>query len=551
MQNGDNNSPTKNCGQWYNVNMALPINIKELLSGNTVEWERLEFKEGWNPLEVMQTICAFANDINNWGGGYIVIGVKDENGVPVLPPTGLRINQIDKIQKELIGLCNKILPNYYPITEVTEINESTVLIIWAPAGDVRPYKAPTSLEKNVPKDYKYFVRHGSTTKRADAREEKDLIITSAHTPYDDRVRQENEITDLKLPLIQNHLAEIGSALLPQSSSMPFDELCRRMNIAAGPDEFFKPKNIGLLLFNDDPTKFFPCARIDLVRYRDDVGDDFKEKTFSGPIQHQLQDVLVHIKNTVIAERVRKIPGEASASRVFNYPFEAIEEALANTVYHRSYEDDSPIEIREWPDRIEIVSYPGPLPPLNKEKLRAGKIVARKYRNRRVGDFLKELHLTEGKGTGILKIKRAMQLNGSPEPMFDTDDELSYFLVELPIHPDWHEVQDEVQVGAQVNRGDDGYEVQVGAQVNRGKGVYRRAQVEYQILRYCKRPKKRREVLASLDLYNNQSNFNRFMKPLIIEGYLAPTVPDKPNSKNQQYKTTASGQARLLSLERVQ
>ena len=514
--------------------MALPININELLTGTTVEWERLEFKAGWNPLDVVQSICAFANDINNWGGGYIIVGVSEKDGIPVLPPVGLKSTQLDKIQKELVSLCNQILPNYYPITEVAEIGGKNILIIWVPAGDVRPYKAPTSLSS--PKNHAYFVRHGSITKKANHQQERDLINTSAHVPYDDRIRQTSEITDLRLPLIQAHLASIGSDLLSQSSSMPFADLCRRMNIAAGPDEFFKSKNIGLLMFNENPTQFFPCAQIDLVHYRDDVGDDFKEKTFSGPIQQQLQDALVYIKNTIITERVRKIPGEASASRVFNYPFGAIEEALANTVYHRSYEDDSPIEVRVWLDRIEIISYPGPLPPLNKEKLRAGRIVARKYRNRRVGDFLKELRLTEGKGTGILKIKRAMKLNGSPDPIFDTDDELSYFLVELPIHPDW---RDEVQVGAQVR-----------AQVNRGEGAYEAqvgAQVEQKILRYCGRPKKRREVLAHLDLYNNQSNYNRFMRPLITKGYLALTVPDKPNSKNQQYKTTSSGRAYVLSL----
>lgn len=326
--------------------------------------------------------------------------------------------------------------------------------------------------------------------------------------------------------------------------MPFADLCRRMNTAAGPDEFFKPKNIGLLMFNEDPAQFFPCARIDFVRYRDDVGDDFKEKTFSGPIQQQLQDALVYIKNTVIAERVRKIPGQASASRIFNYPFGAIEEALANTVYHRSYEDDSPIEIRVWLDRIEMISYPGPLPPLNKEKLRAGRIVARKYRNRRVGDFLKELRLTEGKGTGILKIKRSMKLNGSPEPIFDTDDELSYFLVELPIHPDWRdEVQDKVQVEVQVNRGDSAYEVQDKVQVERSV-----VQVERVILSYCYRPQKRRDILSRIGLLSNQSNYKRHIYPLIQLGYLALTVPEKPNSKNQQYKTTPTGQAYLLSLE---
>jgi predicted HTH transcriptional regulator len=52
--------------------MSLPININELINGQTVETERIEFKEGWNPEAILHTICAFANDIYNWGGGYII-----------------------------------------------------------------------------------------------------------------------------------------------------------------------------------------------------------------------------------------------------------------------------------------------------------------------------------------------------------------------------------------------------------------------------------------------------------------------------------------------
>jgi hypothetical protein len=51
--------------------MPLPINIDDLLHGRSVEWERLEFKRGWNPLDVLHTACAFANDFHNLGGGYI------------------------------------------------------------------------------------------------------------------------------------------------------------------------------------------------------------------------------------------------------------------------------------------------------------------------------------------------------------------------------------------------------------------------------------------------------------------------------------------------
>lgn len=63
--------------------MNLPINVDAILSGGAVEWERLEFKEGWNPEAILHTMCAFANDFHNLGGGYIFVGVKAEDGRPV------------------------------------------------------------------------------------------------------------------------------------------------------------------------------------------------------------------------------------------------------------------------------------------------------------------------------------------------------------------------------------------------------------------------------------------------------------------------------------
>ncbi len=66
----------------------------------SIEWERLEVKAGWNPESVMHTICAFANDINNWGGGYIIIGISEKNGRAELPPIGIEPDKIDAIQKK-------------------------------------------------------------------------------------------------------------------------------------------------------------------------------------------------------------------------------------------------------------------------------------------------------------------------------------------------------------------------------------------------------------------------------------------------------------------
>lgn len=510
--------------------MALPININELISGRTVEWERIEFKEGWNPLDVIQTICAFANDFNNWGGGYIIIGIKEKNGLPVLPPKGIKIGEFDKIQKEMVDLCHQLRPEYFPIAEPVEFKKKQILVIWVPGGQVRPYKAPDSLGKGM-KGYSYYIRHFSSTKKATDQESRDLVRMSAQVPYDDQVNQNAEITDLSLTLIQNHLATIGSDLHSQVTEMPFPELCRKMNIVSGPDESLKPKNIGLMIFNTNPTKYFPCARIDVIQFKDDEGDSFSEKYFEGPIQQQLQDALLYIKNNIVAEKVVKVKGRAESIRTFNYPFEAIEEAIANTVYHRSYEDDSPIEIRIFPSYIEMISYPGPLPPLTREKLLSGEnIVARKYRNRRIGDFLKELRLTEGRGTGIPKIRKSMQKNGSPDPVFDTDEQLSYFSVKLKIHPSWR-VQDKGQDKGQV-------EGQVAEQLERA------------ILEYCLRPKKKKEILGMLGLANKHESFVRRTKRLFNNGFLESTIPEKLSSSNQQYRTTRKGEIFLRQEEEI-
>ena len=71
--------------------MSLPINIEDLLNKRKVESNRIEFKGGWNPSSVYRSICAFANDIDNIGGGYILIGVSEENGVAKRPVNGIPV----------------------------------------------------------------------------------------------------------------------------------------------------------------------------------------------------------------------------------------------------------------------------------------------------------------------------------------------------------------------------------------------------------------------------------------------------------------------------
>ena len=117
--------------------MALPISIERLLDGHTVEGHRVEFKEGWNPDPIYRSICAFANDISNEGGGYIVIGVEEEDGLPIRPVKGVPLEQIEPLGKEMITFNNLIRPVYHPRTSTEVIDGKTVFVIWCPAGQDR------------------------------------------------------------------------------------------------------------------------------------------------------------------------------------------------------------------------------------------------------------------------------------------------------------------------------------------------------------------------------------------------------------------------------
>ena len=85
----------------------------------------------------------------------------------------------------------------------------------------------------------------------------------------------------------------------------------------------------------------------------------------------------------------------------NYPYQAFEEAVVNALYHRDYMEREPVEITIEPTHVDILSYAGPDRSISAEAIKAAKkLKARRYRNRRLGDFLKELGLTEGRATGI-------------------------------------------------------------------------------------------------------------------------------------------------------
>lgn len=418
------------------VTSKLPINLEDLLRQRTVERDRIEYKAGWNPDATIRTLCAFANDFENLGGGYVIIGQDcNADGQPIFPPVGVPDKQLDKIQRELLGYCNLIQPPQFPMLSIENFAGKNLIVLWVPGGQNRPYKAPKEVTARH-RTYHYYIRRYSSTVEAKGADERELLSLTATIPFDDRICHKASVEDLRLPLIQAYLKEVRSELYQKAGKMPLLQLARQMNLVEGGDEFVKPRNAGILFFNESPEKFLPGTQIDVVIFpKGPAGPELIEKILRGPVHEQVRAALRYIQNNVLREKVVKHPDRAEATRFFNYPLAAIEEALVNAVYHRGYDQREPVEVRVNPEGIDIVSYPGPDPSIRIEALASDKIMARRYRNRRIGEFLKELELTEGRCTGIPIIRAAMANNGSPPPSFSTDEGRTYFATELPVHPE--------------------------------------------------------------------------------------------------------------------
>jgi len=493
--------------------MALPINITDLIYGRKVENERMEYKKGFNPLEVMQSMCAFANDINNWGGGYIILGVNAIDGVPQFPVEGIPKTEQDGIYNKILGLSNLIEPNYHPIVDTAEIDGKDVVIVWAAGGDLRPYKCPVEYGKNAVKAY--YVRYGSSTVKARAVDEKNLFALCNKIPFDDRPNQNADIdSDLNPQLIKAYLKTVGSDLHKQSQSMTIKQVADRMRLTGGYRENPKPLNVGLMFFNDDPEQFFRYARIEVVDKPNPTGQGMTEKIFTGSLDRQLRDALLYIKNYVLKEKVYKVADKAEATRIFNYPYSAVEEILVNAVYHKGYDVSEPIVVTITPEKMQIKSCPGPDISISDKQIREYNMIADRYRNRRIGDFLKELEFVEGRNTGIPTALESLKNNGSGLPIFETNAERTYFTATIPVHAEFLANAATETAGKRRSRA----ETRESILTQLKSGIFTAT-----------------ELLTAMGYAKMTVAVSAVLKELIAENRISYTDPERPTSPNQKYK----------------
>ena len=423
--------------------MELEINIEDLLNKRRVESERIEFKAGWNPDEVYHSVCAFANDFDNVGGGYIVIGVEEKNGVAVRPVKGLEEQELDKIQKEILGYNNTLIPAYFPKVIIEEVDKKSILILWVATGIQRPYKAPEHVTSKKGKKHYYYIRYASSSVRANFEQERELVNMTNYAPFDTRPNFEATEDDISVALLRDHLVETKSKLSKQVIDRGTMAILNDMQLLVGPFEQQYISNVALMMFCEHLDKFFPYTQVEIVRFPEGSiknPNNFKEfPVIKGSVPMMIKRTMQTLQDLVIEEMVTKVNYQMEAIRRFNYPYQALEEAVVNAFYHRDYLSGQAIIIEIEPELIRIISFPGIDRSIPKRVIEEGeRFSSRYYRNKRLGEFLKELDLSEGKSTGIPTIQEELRNNGSPKAKFYTDDDRRAVTVEIPIHPDFLE-----------------------------------------------------------------------------------------------------------------
>jgi len=422
------------------MSSCLPINIDDLLHNRGVETERVEFKAAWDSrtagVQTIKTICAYANDLHNLNGGYIVIGVAEKEGRAVLPAAGLTAKTLEDAQKWIRGHCKRIDPPCQPVFFPETVDDRLILVIWMPASDSRPHRGPTGEKGQQPR---YWVRMGCETVDAETRGGliTSLLAQTARVPWDDRAGPPDAaLEDIRENKVREYLHDVGSSLAEEGDPR---EIYRRLRIIRRQNGHEIPKNIALLFFAHDPASWFRGAKIEVVHFAaGETGDVQEERVFSGSLPDQIRGCLNHLEN-LSAYHLQKQQKASQVRGWVSYPLPALRETLVNAVYHRGYggNQPEPIKIYLYPDRIEIISYPGPAHGIRLEHLaEGGRVPPVPARNRRIGELLKDLRLAEGRLTGIPKVFQSMSQNGSPSPTFDFDEGRSYFRATLPAHPEY-------------------------------------------------------------------------------------------------------------------
>jgi ATP-dependent DNA helicase RecG len=383
------------------------MDVSKLLAER--EGQKLEFKESFGR-EALETIGAFANA----EGGQLLIGVDDNGQV-----TGITIGR-NTLEEWAQKMQFKIQPRCLPSLNSQVHKGRTIVVIGVERTDT-----PVSV------DGRFMKRVGPSNQLMSTEEIRERFFRSREFSWDSGEEETATIADLdeeKLMAFVKALRKVGRRPVPADDDLA-SVLGKLKMIENG-----KPVRAAILLFGKNAQRFYPSAYIKAGRFKSEtlIVDD---KRFEGTLFEQIEDAMSWFKERLETRFVIGKPrkgseespgGLARREDVWEYPLEALREAVVNAICHRKYWSGATTTIRLYDDRVAVWN-PGSLPAelTPEDLLRAHES---RPQNRLIAEAFFNVSVIEQWGSGTLRIAGALEAQGLLPPQFDVSSSLDTFKV---------------------------------------------------------------------------------------------------------------------------
>lgn len=377
---------------------------------NDTESDRVERKESFKgdvSKKARQAVCAFANDLPGHDKpGVLFIGVTDDGS-----PSNFEITDQLLLSLADMKTDGNILPLPVLSVEKRTLKGAPIAVVTVLPSDMPPIKY----------EGRIWIRTGP--RRAIANEQEERVLNERrrykNLPFDIYPVPIAKLSDLSRLIFENeYLPQAFAPDVLEANGRSYHERLASCRMIVSPADT-TPTVVGLIALGKSPQDFLPGAyiqflRIDGTELADPVIDE--EKIGGG-----IADMLRRTEEKLRAHNRTAVDITSNATHTVStpYPQAALQQILYNAVLHRTYEStNAPIRVYWFNDRIEIGSPGGPYGNVTTENFGSPGITD--YRNPNIADVLRTFGFIQAFGRGIATARRAMELNGNPPPIFETN-----------------------------------------------------------------------------------------------------------------------------------
>ncbi len=427
-------------------------------------------------------IIAFANA----DGGLLAIGIEDNGDITGIDNFTANVNEIMRASYDF---C---IPSIFIEKEVVDCidnkgNPNHILLI----------RVPQSPDMHVNHRDEAFLRVGDKSKKLTFEERMELMYSKGIRFYEDEPVYRSTLDDIDMDFVAAYCKKIGYGKSPEEYIKQNKDYC--INIA-GRQEM---SVAAILMFGKNPQRFFPRSRVRFIRYEGidaKVGAQMnviKDITFEGKILNLVEKTIEYVR-TQIKEHTY-LGSDARFVTELEYPEFAWKEIIVNAIAHRDYSiKGTDIQVKMFDDHITVES-PGTLPGVvrlnNMREIHFS-------RNPKIAQLLHEYEYVREFGEGVDRMYREMEEAGLPDPEY----KIIAFMVYATIKNRKYLINKDTPQDTPQDR----------------------------ILKFCEVPRSKSEIVVYMGYKDSRYFTNKYMKPLLNEGRLLMTLPDKLNSKNQRY-----------------